>query len=123
MIAKNFPLDSLPPWLDAWVTESSAEKGASPDIAANVALGVHAGALARHVQVSPRPGWYEPCNLYLIAGTVAAFALVLGWADRRGAKDRAVQELVSSRHVTTLITNHTFSNLVLRPPGIVPRQG
>jgi hypothetical protein len=30
----------------------------------------------------------------------------------------AVQELISSRHVTTLITNHTFSNLVLRPPGI-----
>ncbi|MGH2848035.1 MAG: M14 family zinc carboxypeptidase, partial [Thermoleophilaceae bacterium] len=29
-----------------------------------------------------------------------------------------IRALVSSRHVTTLITNHTFSNLVLRPPGI-----
>jgi hypothetical protein len=29
-----------------------------------------------------------------------------------------VRELVSARQVTTLITNHTFSNLVLRPPGI-----
>ncbi len=29
-----------------------------------------------------------------------------------------VRELISSRQVTTLITNHTFSNLVLRPPGI-----
>jgi hypothetical protein len=29
-----------------------------------------------------------------------------------------VRDLVSRRHVTTLITNHTFSNLVLRPPGI-----
>jgi hypothetical protein len=29
-----------------------------------------------------------------------------------------VRELISQRHVTTLITNHTFSNLVLRPPGI-----
>jgi hypothetical protein len=29
-----------------------------------------------------------------------------------------VRELISTRHVTTLITNHTFSNLVLRPPGI-----
>ena len=29
-----------------------------------------------------------------------------------------VRELVSSRQVTELITNHTFSNLVLRPPGI-----
>jgi hypothetical protein len=31
---------------------------------------------------------------------------------------RNVRELVSTRQVTTLITNHTFSNLVLRPPGI-----
>lgn len=29
-----------------------------------------------------------------------------------------VRELVSGRQVTTLITNHTFSNLVLRPPGV-----
>ncbi len=29
-----------------------------------------------------------------------------------------IRELVSSRQVTALITNHTFSNLVLRPPGI-----
>ena len=33
-----------------------------------------------------------------------------------------IRWLVSRRHVTTLITNHTFSNLVLRPPGI-QRQG
>ncbi|MDQ3676241.1 MAG: M14 family metallopeptidase, partial [Actinomycetota bacterium] len=29
-----------------------------------------------------------------------------------------VRELVSAHQVTTLITNHTFGNLVLRPPGI-----
>jgi hypothetical protein len=29
-----------------------------------------------------------------------------------------VRELVSARQVTTLITNHTFSGLVLRPPGL-----
>jgi hypothetical protein len=29
-----------------------------------------------------------------------------------------VRELISADQVTTLITNHTFSNLVLRPPGI-----
>ena len=33
-------------------------------------------------------------------------------------ESRNVQKLVSSRHVTALITNHTFSNLVLRPPGL-----
>jgi len=31
---------------------------------------------------------------------------------------RNVRALVSTRHVTTLITNHTYSNLVLRPPAI-----
>ena len=31
-----------------------------------------------------------------------------------------IRELVSSRQVTTLITNHTFSNLVLRPNGVSP---
>ena len=31
---------------------------------------------------------------------------------------RNVRELVSAHQVTTLITNHTFGNLVLRPPGI-----
>ena len=29
-----------------------------------------------------------------------------------------IRELVSSRQVTSLITNHTYSNLVLRPPGV-----
>ncbi len=29
-----------------------------------------------------------------------------------------IRELVSERQVTMLITNHTFSNLVLRPPGV-----
>jgi hypothetical protein len=29
-----------------------------------------------------------------------------------------IRELISARQVTTLITNHTFSNLVLRPPGV-----
>ena len=31
---------------------------------------------------------------------------------------RNIRELVSTRQVTNLITNHTYSNLVLRPPGV-----
>ncbi|MDQ5808920.1 MAG: hypothetical protein M3320_09610, partial [Actinomycetota bacterium] len=31
---------------------------------------------------------------------------------------RNIQDLVSRRQVQTLITNHTFSNLILRPPGV-----
>ncbi|WP_436795298.1 M14 family zinc carboxypeptidase [Actinospongicola halichondriae] len=32
-----------------------------------------------------------------------------------------VRELVSQRHVTMLISNHTFSNLILRPNGVNPQ--
>ena len=45
-------------------------------------------------------------------------------ADYRGPapfsepETRNIRQLVSKRHVVTLITNHTFSNLVLRPPGL-----
>jgi hypothetical protein len=47
------------------------------------------------------------------------------WAqDYRGPgpfsepESQNIRELVSARQVTTLITNHTFSGLVLRPPGV-----
>jgi replicative DNA helicase len=63
-----FPLDALSLWAREWVVEISAEKGASPDIGANLLLAVVSGALARDVQVSPRPGWYEPTNLFEITG-------------------------------------------------------
>ncbi|MEX1164329.1 MAG: M14 family metallopeptidase [Nitriliruptor sp.] len=33
---------------------------------------------------------------------------------------QAIRELISSRQVTTLISNHTFSNLILRPVGVQP---
>ncbi len=33
-------------------------------------------------------------------------------------ESQAIRELISALQVTTLVTNHTFSNLVLRPPGI-----
>jgi hypothetical protein len=33
---------------------------------------------------------------------------------------QAIRNLISQRQVTTLITNHTFSNLILRPVGVQP---
>lgn len=65
-----FPVDLLPEWMRDWVLGIAEEKGASPDIGANLAVAVVAGALARHVQVSPRPGWYEPTNVYVISALV-----------------------------------------------------
>jgi replicative DNA helicase len=59
-----FPIDALPGWLQDWAIEIAREKSASVDLAAALGLGVVAGAIARHVQVSPRAGWWEPANLY-----------------------------------------------------------
>jgi hypothetical protein len=33
---------------------------------------------------------------------------------------QAIRDLISTRQVTTLVTNHTFSNLILRPVGVKP---
>jgi hypothetical protein len=52
------------------------------------------------------------------AASVFADPTYRGAAPFSEPETQAVRELISSRHVTTLITNHTFSNLVLRPPGI-----
>jgi replicative DNA helicase len=65
-----FPVESLPGWLREWAEALAAEKGASVDIAASLALAVVSGAIARHAQVSPRPGWYEPVSLYVITALV-----------------------------------------------------
>ena len=52
------------------------------------------------------------------ASTVYADPTYRGAAAFSEPETQAVRELISSRQVTTLVTNHTFSNLVLRPPGI-----
>ena len=59
-------VDLLPSWLASWARAISAEKGAALDLGANLALGAVSGGIARNVQVSPRPGWNEPVNLYVI---------------------------------------------------------
>jgi hypothetical protein len=62
--ASQFEITLLPEWLGGWAAAITAEKGAALDLGANLALGVISRAIARNVQVSPRPGWYEPTNLY-----------------------------------------------------------
>ncbi|GAA2071545.1 M14 family zinc carboxypeptidase [Actinomadura alba] len=52
------------------------------------------------------------------AGTSPADETYRGAGPFSEPETQNIRELVSSRHVTTLITNHTFSNLVLRPPGV-----
>jgi len=52
-------------------------------------------------------------NLYLIAGTLAVFGLVLGWADRRAAMTRSLGEL-SPRHAVVF----GFAQALALIPGV-----
>ena len=52
------------------------------------------------------------------ASAIPAYDTYRGEGPFSEPETQNVRWLVSRRQVTTLITNHTFSNLVLRPPGI-----
>jgi hypothetical protein len=52
------------------------------------------------------------------ASSLPAYDTYRGPAPFSEPETRNIRDLISKRQVTTLITNHTFSNLVLRPPGL-----
>ncbi len=52
------------------------------------------------------------------ASALPAYDTYRGAGPFSEPESQNIRELISSRQVTTLITNHTFSNLVLRPPGV-----
>ena len=54
------------------------------------------------------------------ASDLFADATYRGAAAFSEPETQNIRELISGRQVTTLITNHTFSNLVLRPNGAAP---
>lgn len=54
------------------------------------------------------------------AGTLPADPTYRGAGPFSEPETQNIRELVSTRQVTGLITNHTFSNLVLRPNGVAP---
>jgi replicative DNA helicase len=62
----EFDVSLLSSWMGDFASAITAEKGAALDLGAILVLDVVAGGLARHVQVSPRPGWFEPVNLYTV---------------------------------------------------------
>lgn len=52
------------------------------------------------------------------ASAVPAYDTFRGYGPFSENETQNVRAFISQRQVTTLITNHTFSNLVLRPPGV-----
>ncbi|MBL8171713.1 MAG: DUF3987 domain-containing protein [Acidobacteria bacterium] len=62
----EFPVDSLPAWLAAFVTGLARETQTPPDLPAMLALSVCAGAVAGNVEIEARQGWREPLNLFTV---------------------------------------------------------
>lgn len=52
------------------------------------------------------------------ASALPAYDTFRGYGPFSENETQNVRAFISQRQVTTLITNHTFSNLVLRPPGV-----
>jgi Protein of unknown function (DUF3987) len=61
-----FPLHALPEALRWYVGELSRATQTPPILAAGVALGAASVALAKKIQVEPRPGWVEPSVLWIL---------------------------------------------------------
>jgi hypothetical protein len=61
----EFPSQVLPDVLRRWVETQSYATQTPADLAALLALAVCSAAIARRVEVEPRPGWREPVNLFV----------------------------------------------------------
>jgi hypothetical protein len=60
-----FPLETLPPAIEAFCSAVADSRQVSPDLPALVALGVLAAAAARRFRVSIKADYAEPVNLYI----------------------------------------------------------
>lgn len=63
----TFPLDALPGWMRAYVSNLADATQTPPDLAALIGLGVLSTAAGGRVKVWVRSTWQEPVNLYIAA--------------------------------------------------------
>lgn len=62
----TYPADILPDWLGEWAAAVATELQVPIDLPAALGLGIVGAGLARKVVVSPRKGFREPVNLYVM---------------------------------------------------------
>jgi len=61
----EFPTSALPAALRNWVEAESLATQTPADLAGLLVLAACSAAIARRVEVEPRPGWREPVNLFV----------------------------------------------------------
>jgi replicative DNA helicase len=64
----DFPLDIYPTWLREYCEAVTETMQTPPDLAGMLALAVISTACAGHIEVTPKPGWTEPVNVFTVVG-------------------------------------------------------
>mgnify|MGYP001266374274 CR=1 FL=1 len=114
----EFPVEALPPWLNAWACSESKFTQTPVDLSACVALGTVSLAVSRRFRVHVR--WEEPTNLYIVValkpgerksavfadGTRPLFEWMREEAERLAPKidDRALERKVLAGKIETATT-------------------
>jgi replicative DNA helicase len=103
-----FPTAALPDWLRDYVEASAIETQTPPDLAALVTLSVVAATCAKVIEVSVRPGWVEPVNLFTVvamdpgnrkSAVFSAATAPLEAAERLENQMRAPEILAAQSHL------------------------
>jgi replicative DNA helicase len=62
----DFPVEKLPSWLGEWSLAEAVFTQSPVDLSACIGLAAASLPVARSFHVEVRPGWSEPCNLWLV---------------------------------------------------------
>lgn len=105
-----FPVASLPSWLGEWASALAEFAQVPVDMPASIGLAAASLAAARHFLIDVRPGWEEPCNLWIVVAappadrkspifkhaTEAVHAYAEGEAERLAPR---IRDLEIERHI------------------------
>jgi hypothetical protein len=65
-VLPSIPIDGLPDVLREWILATAEATQTPVELAALLSLAACAGMVARRIEISPRAGWVEPINLYVV---------------------------------------------------------
>lgn len=112
-VLPEFPSDTFPGWAADMVNATSLSTQAPVDLPSMLLFSVAATALAKRVEMVPRPDWREPVNLYTLCALppggrkTSVFKGLIDPLSRyeddlNAANERAIAEYEDRRNVLTL---------------------
>jgi hypothetical protein len=89
-----FPLETLPGWLARWVAAEAEALQVPQDVPGMLVLGIAGAAIAGKYRVSPRPGWEEPCNIFVVCSLPPGERKSAVFADATAPVNKYEAELI-----------------------------